>query len=163
LLLLGLLLLLLLLLLLQPHADAFGRAASIDPSFILNFGEEVVRGQPVFVLSGLLQDLEKCLREAAGAGPWQVRGEQEECNLVTYPSLASLGGHISTVQCVQYSACFKARGMMIREGARGVTSYLLLVQHRIPGGFRLPAVLLCCCCCYCCYVPPGYQPGSCVW
>jgi hypothetical protein len=26
----------------------------------------------VFVLSGLLQDLERHLREAAGAGPWQV-------------------------------------------------------------------------------------------
>jgi len=33
-----------------------------------------VRGQPVFTLSGLLQDLEKHLRSAAGAGPWQVRG-----------------------------------------------------------------------------------------
>jgi alpha-glucan,water dikinase len=57
----------------QPHAEAFGKACGIDDAFILNFGEEVVRGQPVFVLSGLLQDLEKHLRAAAGAGPWQVR------------------------------------------------------------------------------------------
>lgn len=34
-----------------------------------------MRGQPVFVLSGLLQDLEKSLRAAAGAGPWQVSEE----------------------------------------------------------------------------------------
>lgn len=56
----------------QPHAEAFGAACNIDSAYILNFGEEVVRGQPVFVLSGLLQDLEKALRSAAGAGPWQV-------------------------------------------------------------------------------------------
>jgi hypothetical protein len=62
----------------QPHAEAFGKACDIDPAFILNFGEEVVRGQPVFVLSGLLQDLEKSLRAAAGAGPWQVRRGGEE-------------------------------------------------------------------------------------
>jgi hypothetical protein len=59
--------------LLQHHAEALGNAAKVDKSFILNFGEEVVRGQPVFVLSGLLQDLERHLRDAAGAGPWQVR------------------------------------------------------------------------------------------
>lgn len=33
-----------------------------------------MRGQPVFVLSGLLQELEKHLRQAAGAGAWQVGG-----------------------------------------------------------------------------------------
>jgi alpha-glucan,water dikinase len=51
----------------------------LDPAFITNFGEEVVRGQPVFVLSGLLQDLEKSLRAAAGAGPWQVSGPGAWC------------------------------------------------------------------------------------
>jgi hypothetical protein len=56
----------------QPHAEAFGRSCKIDPAFITNFGEEVVRGQPVFVLSGLLSDLERALRSAAGAGSWQV-------------------------------------------------------------------------------------------
>lgn len=58
---------------LQPHAVAFGQACNIDQAYIMNFSEEVVRGQSVFVLSGLLQDLEKHLREAAGAGAWQVR------------------------------------------------------------------------------------------
>ena len=32
----------------------------------------MVRGQPVFVLSILLQKLEPMLREAAGVAPWQV-------------------------------------------------------------------------------------------
>jgi hypothetical protein len=51
----------------------------------MNFGEEVVRGQPVFVLSGLLQDLERHLREAAGAGPWQVRaGAAVQLNFVKH-------------------------------------------------------------------------------
>jgi alpha-glucan,water dikinase len=57
---------------LQRHAEALGQRAKVDKAYIMNFGEEVVRGQPVFVLSGLLQDLEGHLREAAGAGPWQV-------------------------------------------------------------------------------------------
>lgn len=57
---------------LQPHAVAFGKACNIDQAFILNFSEEVVRGQSVFVLSGLMQELEKHLRQAAGAGAWQV-------------------------------------------------------------------------------------------
>ena len=47
-------------------------ACKLDPKYITNFGEEVVRGQPVFVLSILLQKLEPMLREAAGVAPWQV-------------------------------------------------------------------------------------------
>lgn len=56
----------------QPHAVSFGQACNIDQAFILNFSEEVVRGQSVFVLSQLLAELEKHLRQAAGAGAWQV-------------------------------------------------------------------------------------------
>lgn len=47
-------------------------ACKLDPKYITNFGEEVVRGQPVFVLSILLQKLEPMLRQAAGVAPWQV-------------------------------------------------------------------------------------------
>ncbi|KAA6428767.1 MAG: carbohydrate-binding module family 45 protein [Trebouxia sp. A1-2] len=57
--------------LVQPHADSFKEACKLDPKYITNFGEEVVRGQPVFVLSILLQKLEPMLREAAGVAPWQ--------------------------------------------------------------------------------------------
>ncbi len=41
----------------QPLAERFGAACGIDPAYITNFGEEVVRGQPLFVLSILLQHL----------------------------------------------------------------------------------------------------------
>lgn len=51
-------------------------ACKLDPKYITNFGEEVVRGQPVFVLSLLLQRLEPILREAAGVAPWQVKALQ---------------------------------------------------------------------------------------
>ncbi len=47
-------------------------ACQIDPQYILNFGEEIVRGQPLFVLSILLQNLEPMLRKTAGMAEWQV-------------------------------------------------------------------------------------------
>uniref|UniRef100_A0A383WLS7 Uncharacterized protein n=1 Tax=Tetradesmus obliquus TaxID=3088 RepID=A0A383WLS7_TETOB len=76
----------------QRHAEALGKAAKVDQAFILNFGEEVVRGQPVFVLSGLLQDLERHLRDAAGAGPWQVISQVPALGEVTVQSLADIQG-----------------------------------------------------------------------
>jgi hypothetical protein len=42
-------------------------------AYIRNFGEEVVRGQPAFVLSMLLRWLAPALRETAGVSSWQVR------------------------------------------------------------------------------------------
>ncbi|GIM14936.1 hypothetical protein Vretimale_17803 [Volvox reticuliferus] len=58
--------------LVQPHADAFGRACRLDQAHVANFGEEVVRGQPLFLISLLLQKLEPQLRAAAGGAPWQI-------------------------------------------------------------------------------------------
>lgn len=60
------------------HLDLFKcrEACKLDPKYIVNFGEEVVRGQPVFVLSLLLQKLEPMLRSAAGVAPWQVGLDQ---------------------------------------------------------------------------------------
>ena len=55
-------------------------ACKLDPKYITNFGEEVVRGQPVFVLSILLQKLEPMLREAAGVAPWQVGRRHNACH-----------------------------------------------------------------------------------
>lgn len=57
----------------QPLAERFGAACGIDQAYITNFGEEVVRGQPIFVLSQLLKFLEPMLRTAADMAPWQVR------------------------------------------------------------------------------------------
>lgn len=51
----------------------FGRDCSVDFKYIQNFGEEVVRGQPVFTLSALLRCLEPMLRNTAGVGSWQVQ------------------------------------------------------------------------------------------
>ena len=45
----------------------------MDPAYVANFGEEVARGQPVFIMSQLLKVLEPMLRESAGVAPWQVR------------------------------------------------------------------------------------------
>ena len=39
----------------QPYANRFGTACEIDPKSIVNFGEEVVRGHPAFVLSRVIQ------------------------------------------------------------------------------------------------------------
>ena len=57
----------------QPHADRFGAECALDPKYIVNFGEEVVRGQPVFALSLVLATLEPMLRSAAGVASWSVR------------------------------------------------------------------------------------------
>eukprot|EP00882_Tetradesmus_deserticola_P000936 GHRQ01001016.1.p1 GENE.GHRQ01001016.1~~GHRQ01001016.1.p1 ORF type:complete len:749 (+),score=345.34 GHRQ01001016.1:55-2301(+) len=76
----------------QRHANALGERAKVEKAYILNFGEEVVRGQPVFVLSGLLQDLERHLREAAGAGPWQVISQVPALGEVVVGSLADIQG-----------------------------------------------------------------------
>ena len=59
----------------QPVADAFLEkigADKIDPAYISNFGEEVVRGSPTFILSGLLRAIDARAREAAGAGSWEI-------------------------------------------------------------------------------------------
>lgn len=56
----------------QPHAEAFGAACRLDSTHVANFGEEVVRGQPLFLVSLMLQKLEPQLRAAAGGAPWQV-------------------------------------------------------------------------------------------
>lgn len=56
----------------QPCAERFGAACILDPKFIVNFGEEVVRGHPAFVLSPLIQLLEPVVRQAAGVSSWQI-------------------------------------------------------------------------------------------
>jgi hypothetical protein len=57
----------------QPYAELFGLRCGIPPVHILNFSEEVVRDQALFVGSLLAAELEPRLRHAAGASSWQVR------------------------------------------------------------------------------------------
>ena len=67
--------------LIEMRLIAYREACKLDAKYITNFGEEVVRGQPVFVLSILLQKLEPMLRQAAGVAPWQVSPLLDlECN-----------------------------------------------------------------------------------
>jgi hypothetical protein len=51
----------------------FGARCGLPPAHTLNFGEEVVRDQPLFVAALLAAELEPRLRTAAGCSPWQVR------------------------------------------------------------------------------------------
>ena len=51
----------------QPYAERFGEACSIDQKFIMNFGEEVIRGHPAFVLSRIVQVWGACERYSSGS------------------------------------------------------------------------------------------------
>ena len=53
-------------------AERFRDTCRVDPAYVANFGEEVARGQPVFIMSQLLKCLEPKLRETAEVAPWQV-------------------------------------------------------------------------------------------
>jgi alpha-glucan,water dikinase len=81
--------------LVQPLADRFGAACDIDQAYIMNFGEEVVRSQPLFILSPLLQRLGPSLRAAADVGAWQVVSQGSGVaagKLISMPDLSSIQG-----------------------------------------------------------------------
>jgi len=56
----------------QPHAELIGKTAGVDERYLLNFGEEAVRGHPMFYVSIVLQHMQTKFRAAAGLSPWQV-------------------------------------------------------------------------------------------
>jgi alpha-glucan,water dikinase len=58
--------------LIQPKAEFFGKAFHADLWSITLFGEEIVRGRPIFILSMLLRHLDPILRQKANLGNWQV-------------------------------------------------------------------------------------------
>lgn len=58
--------------LLEDKASELARAARIPAAHALSFSEEVVRGQPAFLLSLLLHRLTPMLRRTAGLGPWNL-------------------------------------------------------------------------------------------
>lgn len=79
----------------QPSAKLFGDKCKIDHKYIDNFGEEVVRGQPLFLLSPLLQALQPSLRKTAGVGDWQVVSQQDVTGrLKVIGSLADVQGQV---------------------------------------------------------------------
>ena len=77
----------------QPAAEAFEARCGIDHRYILNFGEEVVRGQSVFVLGQLLRYLEPLVRKMGGVSSWLVvSGAAAKGYVVECPSLADVQG-----------------------------------------------------------------------
>lgn len=56
----------------QPVAEAIGTAGGVDPSYLVNFGEEAVRGHAIFPLGPILDRFARSVRQAAGISPWQV-------------------------------------------------------------------------------------------
>jgi hypothetical protein len=62
---------------LQPKAARLGKELKTDPAYLLNFGEEVVRGLPSFILSQLLAALDPMARNAGHMGAWEVVGAAE--------------------------------------------------------------------------------------
>ena len=56
----------------QPAAEALGEVAGVPESYILNFGEEIVRGHLLFVLSGVINRLQGPVRAAGGGSPWTL-------------------------------------------------------------------------------------------
>lgn len=57
---------------LGPAAELRAGGPARPQAYITNFGEEVVRGQPLSVLSQLLRWVAPELREAAGVSSWQA-------------------------------------------------------------------------------------------
>ncbi len=57
---------------LQPMAEQLGQAFNADEWAVKLFSEEVVRGQPAFVLSLLIRHLDPILRKRAKLGDWQI-------------------------------------------------------------------------------------------
>ncbi|KAG2496808.1 hypothetical protein HYH03_005215 [Edaphochlamys debaryana] len=95
--------------LVQPHADAFREACRLDPQYTMNFGEEVVRGQPLFSAAQILGALEPQLRSASGGAPWQVvsqpgGGEAVSGTVVAVGALAEVQGSSYDVPTVLLAA-----------------------------------------------------------
>lgn len=80
--------------LVSPCAEAIGEACNVDRSYITNFAEESVRGQPLFVLSSVLRHVEPQLREAGGVGKWHIisQTQKQVGQVQVVSSLASVQG-----------------------------------------------------------------------
>ena len=61
----------------QYPADVIGMQAECDDQYILNFGEECVRGHSMFAVSKLLGDARPAVRTAAGRSPWEIASGPE--------------------------------------------------------------------------------------
>jgi alpha-glucan, water dikinase len=83
--------------LVQSPADIFASSVStVDQKYVANFGEEVARGHPLYVVSPLLQKLGSDCRNAAGLGPWELvasgAGSEPSYGRVVVKNLADMQG-----------------------------------------------------------------------
>jgi alpha-glucan, water dikinase len=67
---------------LQPKAEQLGQAFHADEWAVKLFSEEVVRGQPAFVLSLLIRHLDPILRKSAKLGDWQIISPSAACGQI---------------------------------------------------------------------------------
>ena len=67
---------------LQPVAEKLGQGFNADEWAVKLFSEEVVRGQPTFVLSLLIRHLDPILRKSAKLGDWQVISPSAACGQI---------------------------------------------------------------------------------
>ena len=58
--------------LVQYPADVIGMQAECDDQYILNFGEECVRGHSMFAVSRMLGETRPTVRQAAERSAWNV-------------------------------------------------------------------------------------------
>jgi hypothetical protein len=77
--------------LVQHPADVIGEQADCDQAYIMNFGEEVVRGHSMFAVSRMLSESRPGVREAAGRSPWDVAA-------LGSPQLASYAGEVTVTE-----------------------------------------------------------------
>lgn len=73
----------------QPYADRFGEKCSIEENYILNFSEEVVRGQSLAVLGPMLQHVSGYIRQDADMGSWEI------------VSSGTAGPRVGKLQCLE--------------------------------------------------------------
>ena len=67
---------------LQPVAEKLGGEFHADDWAVKLFSEEVVRGQPAFVLSLLIRHLDPILRKRAKLGDWQIISPSAACGRI---------------------------------------------------------------------------------
>ncbi len=65
--------------LIQPKAQILGEACDISESYLMNFGEEVIRSQNTFSLSKLIDTLFPILRKIANVGSWKIISRGQGC------------------------------------------------------------------------------------
>ena len=106
----------------QAPAEVIGKAGSAADSYLKNFGEESVRGHPMFVCSRLVQHLERAVRNCSGKGPWEA---------------VSVGAYNGVAQgaplVVELSTLQGASGASAVAEAAGTASGVVLLSESFDG------------------------------